>query len=253
MADIAVHPAPLRAVKQHVSHAHVVLIDHRNGGSSRLRSGTGAFSAIPVSLADKTDASDRATTAGELLAAAHTTSFIATLAELLARTGTPVRELEAHATCEIASDEYGGRITAAHMRVCGRDTQLDPASFSTVCEQALADCPISRALSPGIAITLNARVLDARQSPSPTRLRAPAPSTNITERDEGRSSPRTASRVEDQRSAKLGVASIANPAQPSSRDAFGRSVPPNLGAAGLARWARQADTRTVIPSREAKS
>jgi len=250
MADAAVHLAPLRAVKQYESHAHVAWMDHKNGVSSRLRSGTGAFSAIPVSLADNTNATDRATTPGELLAAAHTTSFIATLAELLIRGGNPARELEAHATCEIEADERGSTITAAHVRVSGRDTDLDAASFFKCCEQALTECPISRALSPGIPITLDARVADADQSPSRTRVRTPVPSTTVMERVEASS--RTASPAGALRGAELGIASIDDPARPSSRDAFARCVSPTRSSARLALVARQAELKIIIQSREVK-
>jgi len=252
MAEVAVHlVAPLRAVKHHESHAHVVWIDHKNGKSGRLRSASGAFSAIPVSPADNTDPTDRATTPGELLAAAHTTSFISTLAELLTRGGTPARELEVHATCEIEADERGSKITAAHLRVRGRDTHLDAATLSKVCEQALATCPISRALSPGIAITLNARVAGADQSPSRARVRTPVPSSTAKERVQASSS-HTASRAEPLRCAELGIASIEPPARRSSRNAFGRSVSPTQGSAGLALVARQAELKIIIQSREVK-
>ena len=232
----------------------MVWIDHENGRSSRLRSGGGAFSSIPVSPADDTETADRATTPGELLAAAHTTSFIATLAELLTRGGTPARELEAHATCVIEADDRGSTLTAAHLRVSGRDTHLDAATFSKICAQALADCPISRALSPSIPVTLNARIAGAGadQSPSRTRVRTPVPSTTVMERVEASSS-RTDSRAHPLRYAELGIASIDDRARPLSRDAFGRSVsPPAQGSADVARGARPAEPKFMIPSREVK-
>lgn len=64
------------------------------------------------------------------------------LADLLDHHGTPARELDAAAPCEIEGDR----------------TNRPQCTFSDCCEQVLASCPISRALSPGVPITLDAHL-----------------------------------------------------------------------------------------------
>lgn len=160
MADLALRRSHLQAVAGHVAHAHVVWIGDQTGGSVRLRGASRTFSAVPVSLGH----GDAATTPGELIAAALiaaalSASLILTLTGLLARRGTPARELDVAATCEIEADATDGTIIAAQLRVCGRGIPLDAASFSECCAQALASCSVSRAMSPGVPITLDAHLM----------------------------------------------------------------------------------------------
>jgi OsmC subfamily peroxiredoxin len=153
------------------AHAHVLWIGNENGGSGRLRGASHAFSAMPVSLVESADASHSATTPGELLAAAHAASFVATLADVLARRGAHARELDADATCEIEDDTHERLVTAAHLRVRGRGTDLDAESFCECCERALACCPISRTLSSNVQITLDARLApDLSEAPPAARF-----------------------------------------------------------------------------------
>src|SRR5437870_12680764 len=83
-------------------HAHVLWIHHSDGGQGHLRGDGKAFSALPLSLADEQDSRRAHTTPGELIAAAMSASFAATLADLLARDGTPATELTVDGTCELA-------------------------------------------------------------------------------------------------------------------------------------------------------
>ena len=166
----AVRLSTRRAVRCHEAHAHVLWIGNENGGSGRLRGASRAFSAMPVSLVENADASHSATTPGELLAAAHAASFIATLADVLVRRGAHARELDADGTCEIEDDTHERLVTAAHLRVRGRGTDLDAASFSECCDRALACCPISITLSSSVPITLDAR-LGAQLSEAPPAAR----------------------------------------------------------------------------------
>jgi lipoyl-dependent peroxiredoxin len=136
-------------------HAHVLWIDQGDGGRGRLRGDSRAFSALPLSLAhDEIDPGESHTTPGELLAAAQAASFVVTLADLLARRGTPARELAVDAICQVQEDGYRRTVVGLRLRVAGQGTGLDAAAFAGSADAALACCPISQALSRAVTISI---------------------------------------------------------------------------------------------------
>ena len=137
-------------------HAHLLWIDHGSGGHGYVRGGSGAFSPLPVSLADTTDSGSPDTTPGELLAAAVCSSFAVTLADLLARRDTPALELAVDATCQIKESERGHTLSGLHLRVRGRGAGLGAESFADSTHLALACCPIVQALDATVNITIDA-------------------------------------------------------------------------------------------------
>jgi lipoyl-dependent peroxiredoxin len=137
-------------------HAHILWIDHGDGGHGYLRGDSRAFSSLPVSLTDTSASGSPDTTPGELLAAAQCSSFVVTLADLLARRDMPALELAVDATCEIANRECRRAICGVHLRVRGRGAQLERESFAECANLALACCPISQALSATAPITVDA-------------------------------------------------------------------------------------------------
>ena len=145
-----------RAAETVERHAHILWIDHGSGGHGYLRPDSRAFSPLPVSLADTSDSGSPDTTPGELLAAAECSSFVVTLADLLARRDTPALELEVDATCHIEESERGQSISGLHLRVRGRGAGLESESFADSANRALACCPISHALGATVRITLDA-------------------------------------------------------------------------------------------------
>ena len=145
-----------RAAETVERHAHILWIDHGGGGHGYLRGDSRAFSPLPVSLADTSDSGSPDTTPGELLAAAECSSFVVTLADVLAQHGTPALELEVDAACQIEESEYGQSISGLHLRVRGRGAGLESESFADSAQLALACCPISHALSATVTITVDA-------------------------------------------------------------------------------------------------
>jgi lipoyl-dependent peroxiredoxin len=140
-------------------HAHVLWIDHGDGGRGRLRGDSQAFSALPLSLAhDGIDPDESHTTPGELLAAAQAASFVATLADLLTRRGTPARELTADAICQVKDNGTRRTVIGLRLLVAGRGTGLDAAAFAESADAALACCPISQALSHAVTISIEAHL-----------------------------------------------------------------------------------------------
>jgi osmotically inducible protein OsmC len=157
MLETPVQERQARAVAAVERRAHILWIDHGDGGHGYMRGDSRAFSPLSVSLAD-IDSGPPATTPDELLAAAHCSSFVVTLADLLAQRGSPARELAVDTTCQIEDTECGRTISGLHVRVRGRGAELEPGSFAESADLALACCPISHALSATVTITVDAEL-----------------------------------------------------------------------------------------------
>lgn len=159
MAEVSVREPHDGAATRTERHAHVLWIDHWDGGRGRLRGDSRAFSALPLSLAhDELDPGESHTTPGELLAAAQAASFVVTLAELLARRGTPARELTVDAICQVQEDGYRRTVVGLRLRVAGRGTALDAVAFAESADAAVACCPISHALSAAVTVSVEAHL-----------------------------------------------------------------------------------------------
>ena len=159
MSELLVTERQDRPATRIERHAYVLWIDQGAGGRGRVRGGSQALSSLPVSLAhDETDQSGSHTTPGELLAAAQAGSFVVTFADLLARRGTPARELAVDASCEIYESGSRRTVVGLQLRVFGRGPGLDAATFARLADEALARCPISRALSRAVTIGIECRL-----------------------------------------------------------------------------------------------
>lgn len=151
-----------RAVETAEHGAHIRWIDHGGGGHGYLRGDSRTFSALPLSRAKTSDSSSSNTTPGELLAAAHCASFVVTLADLLSERGAPATELSVDATCRIEHHGAGRAIKSVQLMVRGRVDGLDERTFAHIADVALTRCPVSRALSAAIAISIDVDVIGYR-------------------------------------------------------------------------------------------
>lgn len=89
----------------------------------------------------------------ELIAAAHASCYSMSLANGLAKAGTPAERLETTARVHIEKTDAGFSITRSELTVRGTGS-FDEASFVEIATTAKAACPVSRALS--VEITLDA-------------------------------------------------------------------------------------------------
>ena len=156
MLETPVQERRARAAETVERQAHILWIDHGDGGHGYLRGDSRAFSANPIAWADSAHSRSPDTTPGELMAAAQCSSFVMTLAKLLAQCGTPALELAVDATCQIEDNECGQTISGLHLRVRARGAGLERGSFADSAYHALECCPISHAMSATVAITMEA-------------------------------------------------------------------------------------------------
>jgi len=130
--------------------AHVVWEGSPARGGGTITAGSGAFDALPYSLAARIGAPDGKTSPEELLAAAHGGCLTMSIASELTQAGAPPARLAV--TCRIVMDEVEGQghqIVASHVTISGDDVPED------VLERADSGCPFSSLLRrAGVEVTL---------------------------------------------------------------------------------------------------
>jgi len=110
---------------------------------------------IDVNWPARVEASNGVTSPEELVAAAHATCYSMSLANGLAKLGTPADRLETTVNVHIEKTDAGFSITRSEIVVRGTGA-FDEAAFKEAAETAKKGCPISRALHPSIEVTLDA-------------------------------------------------------------------------------------------------
>ena len=114
-------------------------------GSGTLTAGSsGAFTALPVTIASRVADPEGMTSPEELLAAAHAGCFITSLGSELAREGAPPERLAVH--CTITMDEIEGqghRVIASAIEARAWAPGADEALLGRAQEAADAGCPFS--------------------------------------------------------------------------------------------------------------
>jgi lipoyl-dependent peroxiredoxin len=125
-------------------------------GSGTVEFGSGAIGPQPVSWSARTEDSNGQTSPEELIAAAHATCFSMALSHGLAQAGTPAIRLITEAVCTFEQIEGGFGITSMRLSVRGDVAGLEDSGFKEAAEQAKDGCPVSKALSGNVDITLDA-------------------------------------------------------------------------------------------------
>ena len=117
------------------------------GGGSIAAGTSGAFDALPYTLASRIAQPEGKTSPEELLAAAHGACFTMSLAGELTGIGHPPERLET--TCRIVMDEVEGQghqIVGSQLTVRVRVPDVDDATLATTVERADEECPFSALL-----------------------------------------------------------------------------------------------------------
>ncbi|HEX5039155.1 MAG TPA: OsmC family peroxiredoxin [Candidatus Limnocylindria bacterium] len=125
-----------------------------SAGSSEL------FTDLPVSWPSRTEGPGGQTSPEELLAAAHAACFAMALSGGLARAGTPPDHV--HISATVTFDKVGDAwtVTRSELDVVGTVPGLDEAAFVSAAEEARTNCPISRALTGNVEMTVDATLED---------------------------------------------------------------------------------------------
>ena len=122
-------------------------------GSGTTSPDSGAFPAVDVSWALRTERAAGKTSPEELLAAAHASCYCMALSNELAQAGNAPERLEATASVEF---EPGEGVRSSHIAVSGRVPGIDQAAFEEAARAAGEGCPISGALKGIVEISVEA-------------------------------------------------------------------------------------------------
>ena len=119
---------------------------------------TGSFRDLEVTWKARTEEAGGRTSPEELLAAAHAACFSMAFSNTLAKAGTPPELLEVSA--EITFDKVGDAwsVVSSALRVRGTVPGADEAGFRAAAETAKENCPISRALSDDVRLSVEAEL-----------------------------------------------------------------------------------------------
>ena len=110
---------------------------------------------LDVNWPARAEAPNGVTSPEELIAAAHATCYSMSLANGLAKAGTPADRLETTVAVHIEKGEAGMGITRSEITVRGTGS-FDEDAFRAAAETAKAGCPVSKALAGNVEITLDA-------------------------------------------------------------------------------------------------
>jgi osmotically inducible protein OsmC len=121
-------------------------------GSGTIESvGSGAFGPLDVSWPARAEDQRAETSPEELIAAAHASCFAMSLSHGLAEDGHAPEHLSVSATVTF---EPGPGITRSALDVEGTVPGVDEAAFRAAAEQAKDNCPVSKALSGNVDLSL---------------------------------------------------------------------------------------------------
>jgi lipoyl-dependent peroxiredoxin len=126
-------------------------------GSGKLTAASsGAYKALPVTWASRTEQPDGRTSPEELLASAHASCYSMAFSSELTKAGFPPVSLSV--ACEIDADRVDGKFTvlASRLTVRGNVPGIDEARFKELAAAAKDGCPISRALVGNVKLSVDA-------------------------------------------------------------------------------------------------
>ena len=127
-----------------------------HGQGSLSSASSGAYKSLPVTWASRTETADGRTSPEELLASAHATCFAMAFSNELSKTGSEPEELDV--ACEVGFDRVDGKWTvqSSRLTVKGCVPGMDESQFRSIADQAKDNCPISRALSGNVSLSVEA-------------------------------------------------------------------------------------------------
>lgn len=130
--------------------------DLASGSGAVSASTSGAFSALPVSWAARTEASDGLTSPEELVAAAHASCYAMAFSGRLGRAGSPPQRLDVSATVTFDKLEAGWKVVSSALTVRGVVPGISQEAFAAEAEAAKDGCPISVALKGNVELSVEA-------------------------------------------------------------------------------------------------
>jgi lipoyl-dependent peroxiredoxin len=123
-------------------------------GSGTIRTGKGGFEGN-YSFKSRFEEGE-GTNPEELIAAAHAGCYSMAFSKGLSDAGFPPTSVDTTANVHLDKTDAGMTVTRIDLTTVGVVPGIDQAEFMKIAEGAKENCPISRLLSPGAQITLDA-------------------------------------------------------------------------------------------------
>jgi osmotically inducible protein OsmC len=130
--------------------------DLASGGGAVSASSSGIFSEQAITWRARTEASEGKTSPEELLASAHAACYSMAVSNELSKAGFVPERVDVTVEVEADRRELGWTVIASHITLRARVPGIDQATFDEQAQKAKGGCPISRAISDSVEITLDA-------------------------------------------------------------------------------------------------
>ena len=130
--------------------------DLGSGGGAVSASSSGIFADQPITWHARTEASEGKTSPEELLAAAHASCYSMALSHQLAQAGTVPERVDVSVEISADKTDAGWTVLSSAITVRASVPGADAAGFAEAADAAKGGCPISRALSDSVEVTLDA-------------------------------------------------------------------------------------------------
>ncbi|MEO6206561.1 MAG: OsmC family peroxiredoxin [Candidatus Limnocylindrales bacterium] len=117
---------------------------------------SGAFSALPVTWAARTESPEGKISPEELLAAAHASCYAMAFSGALKRAGSPPDRLVVSADVTFDKVDGGWKVVSSALTVRGVVPGMSEDAFVDAAEASRDGCPISQALMGNVALSVDA-------------------------------------------------------------------------------------------------
>ena len=126
-------------------------------GSGAISASSGAFDALPYSLATRIGDPEGKTSPEELVAAAHAACFAMSLAGELAGAGSPPEHLDVRAVVTLDEvDDGSHRIVASRLHARARVKETDAENLERLAAAASEGCPLTKLIEASAKVTVTA-------------------------------------------------------------------------------------------------
>jgi osmotically inducible protein OsmC len=129
-----------------------------DGKGTITTTGSGVLDGQEVSWPRRVESEQGKTSPEELIAAAHASCFSMALSNTIGQGGSKPERLQTSATVSFEQIPGGYGITKIALDVVGTVPGMDAAAFEEAARQAKDNCPVSKALAGGPAISVTARL-----------------------------------------------------------------------------------------------
>lgn len=126
------------------------------GGGAVSAVSSGIFADQAITWEARTKASEDKTSPEELLAAAHASCYSMAISNELAKAGYAPERVDVAVEVRADKTSAGWTVLSSNITVRGKVPGIDLATFDEKAQAAKAGCPISRAISDSVEITLDA-------------------------------------------------------------------------------------------------